>query len=324
MRNFILATVFSAMYAYGQGTSPSSDPVSKASRPAADLSGTWRLAFGAYFFNVREGLDTASAQSWAERVRQQRLENFTKDRWTITCLPAGPALGLDRQIAKIVQTPSLIVILYEDLTYRQIFLDGRQPPRDPRPSWMGYSTGRWEGDTLVVESLGFNDRTWLDYSGNPHTEALRIEERYRRVDHNHITLDLTYDDLGAYVKPWTVHTSMILAPGAELIEYVCAETEKDRFHIAGKLSDGAVRVPVAVLAKYTGVYTTREMGPVQILLEDDHLIADYGGKVRLTAQDENTFVSPKSTFVFVTDAQGAVIRLLVETVEGETIAERLR
>jgi hypothetical protein len=261
-------------------------------------------------------------QHWAEKIRQQRLENFTRDRWTITCLPAGPALGLDRQIAKIVQTPSLVIILYEDLTYRQIFLDGRQPPSDPNASWMGSSTGRWEGETLVVESLGFNYRTWLDYSGNPHTEALRIEERYRRVDHNHISLDLTYNDPGAYAKPWTVHTSMVLAPAAELIEYVCAETEKDRFHIVGKLSDGAVTVPAAVLAKYAGTYMIRGKGPVRIHLEDDHLIADYGGKVRLTAQTETTFVSPKSTFLFVTDAQGAVVRLQVISVEGELMAER--
>jgi hypothetical protein len=322
VRDFILATVLSAMCARGQGSSPATVLGSKAARLAPDLSGTWQLDFGPYFFNVREGLDSAGAQPWAEKIRQQRLENFTRDRWTITCLPAGPALGLDRQIAKIVQTPSLIIILYEDLTYRQIFLDGRQPPSDPNPSWMGYSTGQWEGDTLVVESLGFNDRTWLDYSGNPHSEALRIEERYRRVDHNHISLDLTYNDPGAYAKPWTLHTSMILAPAAELIEYVCAETVKDRFHIVGKLSDGAVTVPTTVLAKYAGAYMIRGKGPMRIQLEDDHLTSDYGGKVRLTAQNETTFVSPKSTFLFVMDAQGAVMRVLVESVEGELIAVR--
>jgi len=193
---------------------------------------------------------------------------------------------------------------------------------DPNPSWMGYSTGRWEGDTLLVESLGFNDRTWLDYSGNPHTEALRIEESYRRVDHSHISLDLTYNDPGAYTKPWTLHTNLILAPGAELIEYVCAENEKDRVHIVGKLSDGAVNVPAEVLAKYVGNYTIRGKGLVRIQIEDNQLIADYGGKVRLTAQTETTFVSPKSTFHFVTDAQGVVVRLLVVSVEGELMAER--
>ncbi len=322
MRDFILAAVLSAMCAHGQGLSPAAVLSSKAAPLAPDLSGTWQLDFGPYFFNVREGLDPATAQFWTEKVRQQRLENLTRDRWTITCLPGGPALGFDRQIAKIVQTPSLIIILYEDLTYRQIFLDGRQPPSDPNPSWMGYSTGRWEGDALVVESLGFNDRTWLDYSGNPHTQALRIEERYRRIDHSHISLDLTYNDPGAYAEPWTLHTKLILAPGAELIEYVCAENEKDRVHIVGKLSDGAVTLPADVLAKYAGAYTIRGKGRVRILLEDDHLIADYGGKLRLIAQSETTFVSPKSTFHFVTDAQGAVMRLLVETVEGEVIAER--
>ena len=153
--------------------------------------------------------------------------------------PRRSGTRFDRQIAKIVQTPSLIIILYEDLTYRQIFLDGRQPPSDPNPSWMGYSTGRWEGDTLLVESLGFNDRTWLDYSGNPHTEALRIEETYCRVNYSHINLDLTYNDPGAHKTMDAPHKPNS-APGAELIEYVCAENEKDRVHIVGKLSDGAV------------------------------------------------------------------------------------
>ncbi len=322
MRNFILAIVLSATSAHCQGPGPAVVLASKPAPLTPDLSGTWQLDFGPYFFDVREGLDPATAQPWTGKVRQQRLENLTRDRWTITCLPGGPALGFDRQIAKIVQTPSLIIILYEDLTYRQIFLDGRQPPSDPNPSWMGYSTGRWEGDTLLVESLGFNDRTWLDYSGNPHTEALRIEESYRRVDHSHISLDLTYNDPGAYTKPWTLHTNLILAPGAELIEYVCAENEKDRVHIVGKLSDGAVNVPAAVLAKYVGNYTIRGKGLVRIQIEDNQLIADYGGKVRLTAQTETTFVSPKSTFHFVTDAQGVVVRLLVVSVEGELMAER--
>jgi hypothetical protein len=211
-----------------------------------------------------------------------------------------------------------MIILYEDLTYRQIFLDGRQPPSDPNPSWMGYSTGRWDGDTLVVESRGFNDRTWLDYSGNPHTEALRIEERY-----THISLDVTWSDPGAYTEPWTIHANLILAPGAELIEYVCAENEKDRVHISGKLSDGAVTVPPEVLARYVGNYLIGGTRPVRIQLEDDHLIADYpGGKLRLTAQTETTFVSPQATYHFETNAQGAVVRLRVELIEGERIAER--
>ena len=99
----------------------------------------------------------------------------------------------------------------------------------PESLLMGYSTGRWGGDTLVVESLGFNDCTWLDYSGNPHRESLRIEQRYRRVDHSHISLDLTHNDPGAYAEPWTLHTNLILAPGIELIGYVRAENEKDGF-----------------------------------------------------------------------------------------------
>src|SRR5258708_26204577 len=115
-----------------------------------DLSGVWRLDFGANLFDVAKDLKPGDIRTWAELLYQQRLVTRGKDRWTMMCLPGGPALGLDRQIAKIVQMPQLILILYEDLTYRQIFLDGRELPSDPNPTWMGYSVGRWEGDTLVV------------------------------------------------------------------------------------------------------------------------------------------------------------------------------
>src|SRR6185436_8602231 len=107
------------------------------------------------------------------------------------------------EMVKIVQTPSLIIMLNPDLTYRQIFLDGRALETAPNPSWMGYSVGRWEGDTLVVESFGFNDRTWLDPRGMPHTEALRTTERYRRPTVGRLQIELTATDPGAFAKSWT-------------------------------------------------------------------------------------------------------------------------
>ena len=104
---------------------------------------------------------------------------------------------------RITQTPTLITILYEDLTYRQIFLDGRKLEADPERTWMGYSVGRWEGDTLVVDSFGFNDRTWLDARGMPHTEALRMTERYRRETVGRMQVDLTVTDPGTFTSPQT-------------------------------------------------------------------------------------------------------------------------
>src|SRR5438105_4302664 len=230
-----------------------SAPAPKTPDGRPDLSGVWRLDFGANFFNVANDLKPGEIRTWAEDLYQQRLVTPGKDRWTMMCLPGGPALGLDRQIAKIVQMPQLILILYEDLTYRQIFLDGRELPADPNPTWMGYSVGRWEADTLVVESAGFNDRTWLDFGGHPHTDALRITERYRRIDTGHAELEITYRDPQAYPKPWTIGGKLSLAANAELIEYVCAENEKDRSHVVVDDSK-IVRIASEILSKYAGNY----------------------------------------------------------------------
>jgi hypothetical protein len=289
-----------------------------------DFSGVWRLDFGPFFFNARAVVDPGEALPWAEQLRDQRIEDFQKDRWTIRCLPGGPALGLDRQIAKIVQSRELIVILYEDLTYRQIFLDGRTPPSDPNPSWMGHSFGRWEGETLVVESLGFNDRTWLDYSGTPHTEALRIVERYRKSDANRIELMVIYTDDGAYSKPWTISLSLRRAPGAELIEYVCGENEKDEKHLTGKVSDGAIHLLPTTLARYVGTYRALGMGAIRVELEGDSLVMDFLGKSHLFPRTESTFVSGRGPIRFELDERGSVSRIVIDSIEFAIVAERDR
>ena len=126
------------------------------------------------------------------------------------------------------------MMLFADLTYRQVFLDGRPLPQDPNPTWMGYSVGHWDGNTLVVESAGYNDRSWLDEDGHPHSEDLRVTERFRRPDFGHIDLQITVDDPKAYKKPWTVNLQFNAMPGGELIEYVCDENEKDVRHLVGK------------------------------------------------------------------------------------------
>jgi hypothetical protein len=152
------------------------------------------------------------------------------------CLPAGVPTADAHPIlpAKVVQETDLIVILYEAHPFRQVFLDGRTLPKDPNPTWMGYSVGRWEGDTLVVQTAGFNGKTWLDLRGHPTTEALHITERFRRRDFGHLDLQLMIDDPKAYNKPWTVAESWVLSPGDELEEYVCNENEKDLNRTPGK------------------------------------------------------------------------------------------
>ena len=214
--------------------------------------------------NITTDLPPADIQPWVAALSRRRLEEFGKDDPEITgCKPGGPRHITRAGLAKIVQTPGLMVILYEDLAYRQIFLDGRQLPRDPNPDWMGYSVGHWEGDTLVVESAGFNDRTWLDFAGHGHTEALRMTERYRRRDFGHLDLQVTLDDPQAYAKPWTVSAGGTLAADTELLEYVCLENEKDQQHLIGRTSEEKkVTVSPEILAQYVGVY---EVGSAECL-----------------------------------------------------------
>jgi hypothetical protein len=137
---------------------------------------------------------------------------------------------------KIIQTPALLLILYEaNGGIRQIFTDGRPlPPNGAEPWWYGYSAGKWDGDTLVVQSNGFRDDVWLDVEGSPMTAAAKMTERFRRVNFGNLEIQITVDDPKAYTKPWTVSVHHALMPDTELIEFVCNENEKDVPHMTGK------------------------------------------------------------------------------------------
>ncbi len=153
------------------------------------------------------------------------------------CLPIGiPAAGLVSELNKIVQSPRMIVILYEsDNTHRQIYTDGRGLPKEiAQPAWLGYSVGKWERDTLVVETAGFNDKTWLDLMGHPHSEALRVTERYRRRDFGHMDVEMTFDDPPLYTKPFTIKFTEELQADSDIFETFCNENEKDRAHSVQK------------------------------------------------------------------------------------------
>ena len=133
---------------------------------------------------------------------------------------------------KIVQTPQQMVMLFEHYDpARQVYTDGRALPKDLEPSWMGYAAGKWQSDTLVVESAGFNGKTWLDAAGHPRSESARMIERYHRRDFGHMDIDLTVNDPKYYTRPFTVQTPLRLIPDSDLSEYVCAENEKDRTHL---------------------------------------------------------------------------------------------
>jgi hypothetical protein len=307
-----------------------SAPAPKAAAGKPDLSGLWRLGVEVGISaNITAGLPPSAIQPWASQLSLERLGNFGKDDPEITgCIPGGPRHITHSGLAKIIQTPALIVILYEDLSYRQIFLDGRSLPQDPNPSWMGYSVGHWEGDELVVESAGFNDRTWLDFAGHPHTDALRMTERYRRRDFGHMDLQVTLEDPNAYSKPWTVSAGGMLAPDTELLEYVCLENEKDRQHLIGRTSEEKkVVVPPDVLAKYAGVYEVPRatdsyaLGPRSVFtvtLENGELLIDLQGKGKIPMIPlSQTLFSPRllGTYEFVVDNKGEVTHMLVHSAE---------
>jgi hypothetical protein len=172
---------------------------------------------------------------WVEELLRERAANNSKDAPGAHCLTRGVTAAGALFPYKIVQTPTLLVMLFEDdiPSHRQVFLDGRGHPPDPNPSWMGHSIGHWEGDVLVIDTLGFNDRSWLDPQGHPHTEKMRVTERLRRPDLGHLEIEFTIDDPGAYKKPWTMKRVADLDPGDEVGEYVC-ENNKDPEHMVGK------------------------------------------------------------------------------------------
>ncbi len=211
-------------------------PVPKMPDGKPDLSGVWMVR--GYTGNLAKDLKPGevSFQPWAAALYQHRTSTESKDDPQARCVLSGvPREDVVPYPFKILNTTNReIVILYEALhSYRQIFMDGRPLPQDPNPTWMGYSVGHWDGDTLVVESSGFVGTNWLDNNGHPGTEALRLTERFHRSDFGHIDLAVTVDDPKAYEKPWTVHLPMVLTD-TELIEYVCDENEKDLKHLVGK------------------------------------------------------------------------------------------
>ena len=184
----------------------------------------------ATFWNIEAGIkEGLPFQPWAAELRKQRMDANSKDNPDAACLPLGYMQShTHSQPRKMIQTADLIVILYEaNGGVREIFLDGRPaPPADAEPFWWGYSRGRWDGDTLVVESTHFKDGGWLDVNGAPLTDQGRIIERFRRPSAGTLEIDVTIDDPKAYTRPWTVRVNQRLLPDTSLIEFVCQENNQ--------------------------------------------------------------------------------------------------
>jgi hypothetical protein len=302
-----------------------------------DLSGMWQRISPKYYENIAADLKPGEVQPWAEALVQSRKEDLHKDHMSLLCLPWGPSYASSVRTAKIIQTPTEVVMLDAELIYRQIFMDGRKLESDPNPSWMGYSVGRWDGDTLVVESNGYNDRTWLDRDGHAHTEALRMTERYRRRDFGHMDIEVTLNDPAVYARPWTVALTANLVTDTEMLESVCNEGNTRREHWVGKFSDdktSQVKVAPEVLAKYVGTYKEQDLwgqGPhpriIEITVSDGTLVAELNcrGKTQLMAQSETTFSGFFGWGInFVTDSQGVLTHLLEMHVSGNYRFQRER
>lgn len=291
-----------------------------------DLSGLWRTD-PAGTAETGKAEDAVKALPWAAALTAQRKETIGRDSPSVLCLPPGPVV--DMGVGKIVQTPRELLMLWEGTLYREIFMDGRPLPEDPNPDWMGYSVGHWEGDTLVIESLGFNDRTWLDDAGHPHTEQLRVTERIRRPDFGHLEVVRTMVDPGALAQPWTVPVKLELNADTEQLEYVCNENERDRDHLVGKASDvKGVKIAPGILAKYVGDYdltlpATHQVFTATFKLDGDRLMfGGLGRTVPLVPLSETEFSAEDVAISFVRDGSGKATYVLIRSVEGDFKAVR--
>ena len=186
-----------------------SAPAPRTADGKPDLSGIWSGAGPSYRFNIAQDLETKDIHPWAEALFIQRVRDARMDSPLSKCLPVSVPYHNFFNLTRIVQTPALVVMLYESANVppRTVFTDGRDLPKDPNPTWFGYSIGRWEGDTLVITSAGFNDQGWLDSSGHPQTESLRLTERLRRRDFGHMDYEITVDDPKVFTRPFTINAS---------------------------------------------------------------------------------------------------------------------
>jgi len=204
-----------------------------------DLSGIWEPSANKYLRDIAADLKVENVpfQPWAKTLYDQRTDgSHSKEDPDANCLPQGvPKIDAAPAPWKIVQSPRLIVIVYEAFNlWRQVFLDGRELAKDVNPTWLGYSTGKWDGDTLIVNTKGFNGKLWLDQLGMPSTDALHVIERLRRKDFGHMDVRITIDDPKAFTKSWDVTEEVHLLPETELLEFICNENNRDVEHLPGK------------------------------------------------------------------------------------------
>jgi len=317
-------------------------PVQQTADGRPDLSGLWVPddARGSLF-------DDTKIRGWALDAMTAAEDGFYTTDPRFHCLPSGPSnypagasVGGTR---RIIQNPDIIAILNPDMTYREVFMDGRGLEAEPLlPTWMGYSAGRWDGDTLVIESNGYNDKTWLTREGLPHTDQLRITERYRRLDYGHMVLEITYEDPGTFTEPVEATVDLVLRPDGAMLEVICNESETGQKHYSGEMGQSeqkVVEIPVDVLERYVGTYRGVWLGNMitaEVTLEDGELYlrrtprySDTGGNTnydtsRLIPQSENAFDSSFGLgWIFNVDDDGEVTSVSEVHVSGAWPFERV-
>jgi hypothetical protein len=249
-----------------------------------DFSGLWSNDGGDRLYNnIAVDLQTSDVAPWAHALFVKRSLEFGKDSPETQCLPLGPAYLTTRyREFRIIQTPTLIVLAFEDGMHREVFMDGRSLETDPNPTWMGYSVGRWEGETLVVESNGYTERSWLDFGGHPHTEDLRITERYTRKNIGRIDAQVTMTDPTIYAKPISFSMPIALVADTEMLEAFCENHQTSRARMSRTKAAQPVQVAAATLARYVGTYDTdgqyASKKVIDVTVEGSNLWFDFDRK----------------------------------------------
>jgi hypothetical protein len=323
------------------GRADLSAPAPRSANGHPDLTGLWLPvnASGSLY-------DIDNLQGWALDAMAEQQSTFYLNDPRFHCLPSGPgsytAGASTGGTRRIVQHPDFIAVLTYEMNYRQIHTDGRPIPEIILPSWEGYSTGYWDGDTLVVETNGFNDKTWLTREGLPHTDQLRITERYTRSDFGHIALDVTYEDPGTFTQPVQATIELEIRVDTDILESICNESETGQLHYTGEITQTEVKVvevPDELLDTYVGTYQGLWLGRLitaEVFLEDGELFltrtplySDTGGNTDsatslLIAQSENAFDSSFGLgWVFNADENGEVSSVSEVHVSGAWTFKRI-
>jgi len=305
-----------------------SAPAPRSADGKPDLSGIWRApANSPYLRNIAVDIKPGEIQPWAQALYQQNVFNLGADSPRAHCLPDPPPYYHLAGMSRIVQTPTVMMIMNEGNsnsdTTRTIFTDGRGLPEEMNPTWMGYSVGRWEGDTLVVTTAGFNDRTWLDFVGHPHSEALRITERFHRRDFGHIDFEMTLEDPKTFTRPISFKADKTLVADTELLETICEYAEHAR-HLVGSTG---FRLTPESLARYAGTYEVAPGREAVITVDGELLVLRLGatGEVEpLAAQSETVFTAALfgDQVQFVKDASDAITGFTLITGTGTGLGNR--